>query len=148
MIITILLIALFISFSIHIFSLFNFVTKKSETAIKIFIVTTMSNVSIAGACIVIILYSPEVLQEVDVAKITWTFTGIIMLIALTIKIRIFIRIYKRAKDPENYHINYFGKKVLHSTVINKLDLIAFFGTIPFLLIAGAYFIAKLINYLK
>ncbi|MCL2156020.1 MAG: hypothetical protein FWH53_10175, partial [Leptospirales bacterium] len=64
------------------------------------------------------------------------------------QIRIFIKIYKRSKDPENYHVNYFGKKVLHSTVISKMDFLVFLGAIPFLLMAGAYFIAKLINYLR
>jgi hypothetical protein len=71
-----------------------------------------------------------------------------MFIALFLKIRIFYRIYKRSKDPNNYHVNYFGKKVLHSTVISRFDLLIFFGAMPFLLIAGAYFIAKLIIYLR
>ncbi|MCL2154731.1 MAG: hypothetical protein FWH53_03600, partial [Leptospirales bacterium] len=117
MIITILLIALFLSFSIHIFSLFVFVTKKADSAIKVFVATTMSNVMIAGACIVVLISNPRILKEVDVIKVAWVLSGIIMLIALIIQIRIFIKIYKRSKDPENYHVNYFGKKVLHSTVI-------------------------------
>ena len=148
MIITILLISLFMSFFIHIFALFSFVTKKSDTAIKVFVATTMSNVMIAGACIVVIISNPEILREVDVVRVAWIFSGIIMFIALAIQIGVFIKIYKRAKEPENYHTNYFGKKVLHSTVVSKLDMMVFFGTIPFLLIAGAYFIAKLINYLR
>ena len=148
MIITILLIALFISFSIHIFSLFTFITKKSDSAIYVFVATTMSNVMIAGGCIVVTISNPGMLTEVDVLKVAWILSGIIMFIALGIKVRIFIRIYKRAKDPANYHVNYFGKKVLHSTVVSKLDFMIFFGTIPFTLIAGAYFIAKLINYLR
>jgi hypothetical protein len=148
MIITILLIALFLSFAIHILSLINFVTKKSDTAIKVFVATTMSNVMIAGACIIVIISRPETLHEVDVIKVAWILSGIIMFIALTLKIRIFIKIYKRSKDPNNYHVNYFGKKVLHSTVISKFDLMIFFGAMPFLLISGAYFIGKLINYLR
>ena len=148
MIITILLIALFLSFSIHIFSLFVFVTKKADSAIKVFVATTMSNVMIAGACIVVLISNPRILKEVDVIKVAWVLSGIIMLIALIIQIRIFIKIYKRSKDPENYHVNYFGKKVLHSTVISKMDFLVFLGAIPFLLMAGAYFIAKLINYLR
>ena len=148
MIIIALLIALFISFSIHIYSLFSLLTKKSDSAIKIFVSTTISNVMIAVACIFVIKSCPEILSEVDVIKITWIFSGIIMLITLSIQIKIFIKIYTNSKNPENYHLNYFGKKVLHSTVISKLDMMIFFGAMPFLLIAGAYFIAKLINYLR
>ena len=147
MIITLLLIALFLSFSIHIIALINFVTKKSDTAIKVFVSTTMSNVMIAGTCIVVIISRPEILSEVDVIKVAWILSGIIMFVALAVQIRVFIKIYKRSKDPANYHVNYFGKKVLHSTVISKFDMMFFFGAMPFLLIAGAYFIAKLINYI-
>jgi hypothetical protein len=148
MIITLLLIALFLSFSIHIIALINFVTKKSDTAIKVFVSTTMSNVMIAGTCIVVIISRPEILREVDVIKVAWILSGIIMFVALAVQIRVFIKIYKRSKDPANYHVNYFGKKVLHSTVVSKFDMMIFFGAMPFLLIAGAYFIAKLINYLR
>ena len=148
MIITLLLIALFISFSIHIIALINFITKKSNTAINVFVSTTMSNVMIAGGCIVVIISSPEILREVDVLKVAWILSGIIMFVAFAAQIRVFFKIYKRAKDPANYHVNYFGKKVLHSTVISKFDMMIFFGSMPFLLIAGAYFIAKLINYLR
>jgi len=88
------------------------------------------------------------MSEVDVIRVAWILSGIIMFIALSVKIRIFIKIYQRSKDPANYHTNYFGKKVLHSTVVSKFDLMIFFGTMPFSLIAGAYFIAKLINYLR
>ena len=148
MIITLLLIALFLSFAVHIFSLFVFVTKKANSAIYVFISTTMTNVMIAGACIVIIISNPKILTEVDVIRVAWILSGIIMFIALIIKIRIFIKIYQRSKDPANYHTNYFGKKVLHSTVISKMDFLVFFGTMPFLVMAGAYFIAKLIKYLR
>ena len=148
MIITLLLIALFISFSIHIIALINYITKKSNTAIKVFVSTTMTNVMIAGVCIVMILSRPEILREVDVIKVAWILSGLIMFIALTVQIRVFIKIYRTSKDPANYHINYFGKKVLHSSVLSKFDIMIFFGAMPFLLIAGAYFIAKLITYFR
>jgi predicted secreted protein len=108
----------------------------------------MTNVMIAGACIVVIISNPEILREVDVTKVAWILSGIIMLIAFILQVAIFFKIYQRSKDPANYHTNYIGKKVLHSTVISKLDMMIFFGAMPFLLIAGAYFIAKLINYLR
>jgi len=148
MIISGLLIALFLSFALHIYSLFTFIKKKSNVGFKIFVSTTMSNVMIAGTSIVVMISNPEILTEVDVIKVTWVLSGIIMLIALIIQIIIFVRIYKRSKDPANYHTNYFGRKVLHSSVVSRLDLLVFFGTMPFLIMGGAYFIAKLINYLR
>jgi len=148
MVITLLLIALFISFSIHILSLINYITKKSDTGIKIFVSTAMSNVIIAVVCIVVMVCRPDILHEVDVIKVTWILSGIMMFAALCVKIRVFVKIYKRSKDPEHYHTNYFGRKVLHSTVISKFDIMIFFVAMPFLLIAGAYFIAKLINYIR
>ena len=148
MLITVLIIALFVSFALHIFALFIYVTKKADIGFKIFVITTMTNVTFAGSSILVLMSNPKILAEVDVIKVIWVLSGIIMLIAFIIQVRVFINVYKNSKDPKNYHINYFGKKVLHSSVVGRLDLLIFFGTMPFLVMAGAYFIAKLINYLR
>lgn len=146
MIITLLLIALFLSFLGHIYSLVTYVTTKSERSLRAFIKTTMSNIMIAGACIVLFMSRPDLLFQVDVPKLLWVISGFIMVVTLLIKIRIFRKIYRNAQEPENYHINFFGKKVLHSSVVNRIDLAIFFGTIPFFLFSGAYFIARLVNF--
>ncbi len=146
MIISGLLLAFFISFLGHIFSLVTYVTKKSDRSLKTFINTTLSNITLAGACIVMIFLKPELVREVNLKFLTWIMSGIILVVTLLIKIGIFRKIYKRAKDPSNYHINFFGKKVLHSTVVSRVELAVFFGTIPFFLMAGAYFIARMINF--
>ena len=116
MIFTIILLCLFFSFLTHIVSLFNYVTKKSERSLRYFIKTAISNVVL------------------------------ILIFTLIVKIRIFINIYKRSKLPENYHLNFFGKKVLHSTVVNKMEIVIFCGTMPFFLISGSYFVARLVNF--
>ena len=146
MIITVLLIALFLSFLGHIFALVTYVTRKSERSLRTFIKTTISNVILAGTCIVLFMSRPDLMFEVDVQKLVWLMSGFIMFTTLGVKIRIFIRIYKRAQNPEHYHINFFGKKVLHSSVVNRIELAIFFGTIPFFLMSGAYFIARLVNF--
>ncbi len=146
MIITVLLIALFLSFLGHIFSLVTYVTRKSERSLQAFISTTISNITIAGACIVLFISKPDMLFEVDVRKLVWIMSGFLMFITLGVKIKIFVKIYQRSKDPENYHVNFFGKKVLHSTVVNRVDIAIFFGTIPFFLLSGSYFIARLVNF--
>jgi len=146
MIITLLLIALFLSFLGHIYSLVTYVTRKSEKSLRAFIHTTISNVILSGTCIVLFMSKPELLQEIDVAKLVWVMSGFVMVMTLLVKINIFIRIYRRAQNPEHYHVNFFGKKVLHSSVVNRLEIAIFFGTIPFFLMSGAYFIARLVNF--
>ena len=146
MIITVLLIALFLSFLGHLFALVSYVTTKSERSLKTFSNTTISNIIIAGTCIVFIMSRPELLRNVDVKRLTWIMSGVVMVVCLAVKIKIFIKIYKRAKNPDNYHVNFFGKKVLHSSVVTKVDMAVFFGTIPFFLLSGSYFIARLANF--
>lgn len=146
MIITILLIALFLSFLGHIFALVTYVTRKSESSLKAFIKTTLSNVFLSIVCIVLFIIKPDLLHGVDVQKLVWIMSGIVMFITLGVKIRIFVKIYQRAKDPENYHVNFFGKRVLHSTVVSKVEIGVFFGMMPFFLMSGAYFVARLANF--
>jgi demethoxyubiquinone hydroxylase (CLK1/Coq7/Cat5 family) len=64
---------------------------------------------------------------------------------LMIQISILKEIYLRSQEPENFHYNFFGKKVLHPSVVKPSFLLAFLFSMPFLLLAGAYFVARLIN---
>lgn len=146
MIITFLLLALFLSFLGHIASLVTYVTKRTEGSLRTFIRTTLSNVIIAGTCIVVIITKPHLLKELNLIALTWIMSGFVMFVTLTIKIKIFVTVYKRAKDPSNYHLNFFGKRVLHATVAKKMEIAVFFGTIPFFLLSGSYFMARLINF--
>jgi hypothetical protein len=89
---------------------------------------------------------PEMARSVDLKFLTWVMSGIILVITIVIKVEIFRRIYRRIKDPSNYHLNFFGKKVLHASVVTRLEIAVFFGTMPFFLMAGAYFIARGVNF--
>lgn len=146
MIISALLLAFFVSFLVHIFALVMYVTQKSNRSLKTYIITTFTNIVIAGACIVLIFMKPEMAHDVDLSFLTWLMSGIILAITIIIKIGVFKRIYKRIKDPVNYHVNFFGKKVLHASVVTRLEIAVFFGTVPFFLMAGAYFVARGINF--
>jgi hypothetical protein len=146
MIITFLLLALFLSFLGHIAALVAYVTKRSEGSLKTFINTTLSNVILAGTCIVVFITKPHLLKDLNLVMLSWIMSGFVMFVTLSIKIKIFITVYRRAKDPSNYHLNFFGKRVLHSTVVKKMEMAMFFGTIPFFLISGSYFMARLINF--
>jgi heme/copper-type cytochrome/quinol oxidase subunit 1 len=75
----------------------------------------------------------------------WIISGVTMFLVLYIKLSLAFRIYKRSKDPEFYHINFFGKKVYNEKLIKNFEYMIFFITIPFFLLIGAYFVARLIN---
>lgn len=146
MIFSIIILCLFISFMTHIVSLVNYVTKKSEKSLKNFIKTAISNVVLSIVSIVLVFKRPDLIAKFDFIFVTWVMAGLIMIFTLIVKIRIFVNIYRRSKLPENYHLNFFGKKVLHSTVVTKMEIVIFFGTMPFFLMSGSYFMARLVNF--
>ncbi len=146
MLLILLLLTLLLNFCTHIYSLVSYIRKKENRYIKWFANTAIGNIALAGIITIYVIYNPTVLRGVNVGRILWLLSGFIMCIMLAIKTVLFRRIYKRAKDPENYHYNYFGKKVLHEKVMTKNEFYIFFFTIPFFLLFGAYFVVKIINY--
>lgn len=145
MILIILFILLQISFTVHIYNLVIYVLKKNKKNLRWFINTAITNILTAVSLVALTVARPEMVRGVDFSFQIWIMTGLIMLAMLGIKINIFHNIYQRSKDPENYHLNYFGKKVLHSTVVRYEEILIFMFTMPFFLFAGAYFIARLVN---
>jgi hypothetical protein len=145
MIITIMAILLLLSFCTHIYFLMKYITTRKNWVLKQFINTTMSNILIAGSLMIAVIFRPELVQQVDVQLLFWLIAGVIMLLMLMVKISVLRTIYRRAQDPAHYHLNFFGKKVLHSTVVRPAEILVFMMTIPFFLFSGAYFVARLIN---
>ncbi len=146
MILVILLFLLLSNFLLHILSLVLFFSKKDNKYIRWFSNTAIVNIALAGAITIYVIYNPSILRGLNLGLVLWVLSGFVMFLALGIKIALFRRIYKRSRDPENFHYNYFGKKVLHDKVMKKSEFYIFFVTIPFFLIFGAYFIVKIINY--
>jgi hypothetical protein len=72
-------------------------------------------------------------------------SGSFMIMTFALQTSIFIRVYRRSKLPEHYHYNFFGKKVLHSSVATPIEMALFFASIPMFLVAGAYFAARFIR---
>jgi hypothetical protein len=103
-------------------------------------------VIISGALIFVSLYKPEQIQKIKFPLMMWLINGFVMICMLVFQIMIAWRIYYRSKLPENYHYNFFGKKVLHPNVVKPTEIAAFFASVPLLLFTGAYFIAKLIRF--
>lgn len=147
MIIPALLVCLQASFTIHIYFLVQYVMKLDKKYMRRFINTAVSNILLAGALTVVSVFRPESVRNLNLKVVLWVMSGLMTLIMLMIKLSILRSILRRSKDPANYHLNYFGKKVLHSSVVLQGEIYIFFFTIPFFLFCGAYFIARLVNML-
>jgi len=100
---------------------------------------------VAIMLMVLFLYHPDWVQKVNVKLLTWLMSGVFMVMMIVVKIKIFITIWQKAKNPVNYHLNFFGKKVLHARVVEKSEIGIFMFTIPVFLMSGSYFVARLIN---
>ncbi len=146
MIIIVFLLLLVLSFSIHIYFLIKYVLIKSNRYLKLFINTAVSNIVIAGALTVTTVYKPQLIHQVDITLLLWLISGFVMFLMLYIKYSVLRAIYRRSQDPQHFHYNYFGKKVLHGSVVSKPELMIFFMTVPLFLICGGYFVARLLNY--
>jgi hypothetical protein len=145
MIIVIGLIFLQISFTSHMYFLIQYVLKKDGKYLRRFVNTAISNILIAGVLTVLSLFRPDLLRDLNLGMLFWLMSGLMMMTMLLVKVNILRNIYRRSHDPENYHFNFFGKKVLHSSVVSKGEVYIFLFTIPFFLFSGAYFFARLVN---
>ncbi|OHD65330.1 MAG: hypothetical protein A2176_15460 [Spirochaetes bacterium RBG_13_51_14] len=58
---------------------------------------------------------------------------------------IIITLYIRSRDPQWYHINYFGEKVYEKGIVKQIEFLGIFFTLPFFLLIGAFFVSRLIT---
>jgi hypothetical protein len=145
MLIYLLLLSLFVSYAIHFLIIVYYIKSRRRIFFFAFISGVCINISLAIAVAAIALTWPELIRELKIRLFIWQLSGFISLILLAIQIKIFIKIYKKTRDPAWYHYNYFGKKVYEKGIVSKVDFFAFALTLPFFLLIGAYFIATLIN---
>ena len=145
----IILIALFVSLQfsliIHIASMFGYISKKSQKYFKIFMVTAVSN-SLTGVSLAIfIMLKRDALHGINLDFVLILEAGFIFIFLILVKIWVTINIIKRLRNPANYHYSFFGKKIYDKSVVTMKDLAAYFLTMPFTVITGAYFIVKLLE---
>lgn len=145
MLIVLLLLLLFISILFHAYYLTRYVRIRSESYLRKYINTAAINIFIGGICIIIAIFKPEEIRKLKAPLLLWFMSGSFMIMAFALQTSIFIRVYRRSKLPEHYHYNFFGKKVLHSSVATPIEIAVFFASIPMLVVAGAYFVARLIR---
>jgi hypothetical protein len=145
-IIVILFLVLFLSLALHLSYLARYIQSRKPELLQRYILTTISNVILSGALIYVALYKPEQIQRIKFPLMMWLLNGFIMVVMFISQMVIARRIYLRSKLPENYHYNFFGKKVLEPGVVKPAEVAAFFASIPLFLFTGAYFVAKLIRF--
>jgi len=148
MILLVLFLFLALSVTGHIASLVLFIKKKENRYVRWFANTAIINIALAGVITVYVIYDPAALGGINLKRIFWLISGFITCIMIAIQIIIFHRLFVRMKDPAYYHYNYFGKKVLNDGVMSKTEVYTFFFSIPFLLLFGAFFVVRIINYFK
>ncbi len=146
MLIIVLLLLLSISSTAHIYFLITYIRSHNERYLKKFINTAVTNVIIAGICIIIVIFKPRTINEMDSSTLAWLMSGTLMAAMLLLQVSIFNRVRRRARLPEYYHYNHFGKRVLNPSVVRSVEVVLFFLSVPFFLIAGAFFVARAIKY--
>ena len=140
---TIVLILFFqLSIIVHLQNMIGYIAKKEVKYFNGFMITAVTNIVVATLLAINIKVYPGVLQKLPMELMLLLESGLIFFYLLILKIRITIRIVKRHRDPSRYHLSYFGKKVYDTSIVTYGELITYFVTMPFTIIAGAYFIAK------
>lgn len=140
----VIILTLLFPFLIGFIFLLRYLKSKDSKSLRRFSAVSAANLMLLISLYV--LYSTGLsLFRLEQPHLIWISTGFIMILMLSLKVQVLIDIYRRSKDPKNYHYNYFGKKVLHGEVALRKDLGVFVITIPVFLFSGSYYVAKLIN---
>lgn len=145
MIIYTLFFCLLTSFTLHAVIIALYIKNKDTIYFLWFIATVILNMAIALALITISLTRPDLVRQLNLKFFFWLLSGFVTLLLLCIKIAIFRNIYKRSKDPKWYHFNHFGKKVFEKGIVKQVEFLGIFGSLPFFLFIGAYFVSRLLN---
>ncbi|MBN1496757.1 MAG: hypothetical protein JXA07_08315 [Spirochaetes bacterium] len=147
MIIYTLFFCLLTSFTLHAVIIALYVKNKDTIYFFWFIATVVLNMGIALALITISLSRPDLVRQLNLKFFFWLLSGFVTILLLCVKIVIFRNIFRRSKDPRWYHFNHFGKKVFEKGIVKQVEFIGIFGTLPFFLFIGAYFMSRLLNML-
>ncbi|HOK93049.1 MAG: hypothetical protein BWY23_00217 [Spirochaetes bacterium ADurb.Bin218] len=140
-----LLIYLQLSLFLHILFIILYIAEKSNSSFRGFLATTFSNFAIGLSILYVLTKEPLVLKRFSFAPFLIIESGLVFSFLILLKVWITLRIWRRMKDPENYDISFFGKKVYKQDVVKKGELAAYFLTLPFTLISGAYFLVNIFS---
>ena len=140
-----LILLFFIPFALNVLVLILYFYTGKIIFRKRFLFTAFASFGLLGGVILVSSFIPSLYNYIDFRFLFWVLSGYFMIVSVIIKILIFRRVYVRYQDPENFHYNYFGKKVMHAGYLTNKEMMYFMITIPVFLFAGAYFVARLIN---
>jgi hypothetical protein len=147
MFIFILLITLSFSFCLQILVIIQYLSTKSESYYKTFLGTFIINTVLMVITSISLFRDSSDLATIDLKIILWIVSGFVLIFILFLKISTIIKIFKRSKDPQFYSINFFGKKVYEKGIVKPHEFLTLVFTMPFFLMVGSYFLARLINML-
>ncbi len=145
MFISIIFITLSFSFCLQILVIIQYLLTKSDNYFRIFLGTFIINTILMIITTVSLFRNPSALSALDLKFLLWILSGFILLFIIFIKISTIVKIIKRSKDPQYYTINFFGKKVYEKGIVKPNEFLTIVLTMPFFLLVGSYFIARLIN---
>lgn len=145
MIIYALLLLLIGSFIIHVAIIVLYIQTRKKVYFNGFLATVLTNMVIAISLSIVALTQPVLIRTLNIKVFLWLLSGFFTFLLVYLKIIIFRRIYRRTKDPEWFHVNYFGKKVYNPGIVKKEEFFGFVASFPFFIFLGAYFFARVIN---
>lgn len=145
MLITLLLITLAFAFCFQFLLIVLYLSNKSENYFKSLLGTFIINSVLMVLISIAAMNNPADVYTINIKFIMWIVSGIILFFLIVLKLNIAIRVYRRSKDPAFFSINFFGKKVYEKGIVKPREFFAVIVSLPFFLLIGAYFVARLIN---
>lgn len=138
-------IALQTSVIIHIYSLVGYISTKKMDYFRFFMITAVSNMLISIAVASFVMLDQKIMSGIKMNVLLLLESGLLFIYMMAIKIRVTVVIIKRLRDPKNYHFSHFGKKIYNTTIVDFKEVMTYFVTFPFTMMAGAYFIVKILK---
>jgi hypothetical protein len=138
-------IALQTSIVIHIYCLIGYISTKQMAYFRYFMITVITNMILCISLAAIVMNDQRVLQGINMEAVYILESGLVFVYMMTIKIRVTVVIIKRLRDPKNYHFSHFGKKIYNTSIVNFQEVATYFITFPFTLMAGAYFVVRMMR---
>jgi hypothetical protein len=138
-------IALQTSLVIHIYSLVGYISIKKMDYFRFFMITAATNMFLSIGVATMVMIYQNMLAGINLDAIFILESGLLFVYMLAIKIRVTVVIIRRLRNPKNYHFSHFGKKIYNTTIIDFKELMTYFITFPFTIMAGAYFFVRLIR---
>ena len=135
-----------ITFTLSLYILVQDLLHKDNKRKRLLIGITIWNVFCTLIIYIQIHFDIFISGKLNYTFIFWILSGLIMGVALYYQILIIVNLYKRRRNHEFYHYNIFGKKVFKNEIVLNRELWIFLITIPFFLLPGGYFVARLINF--